>query len=129
MDTHTLFSYQISNTHIIKKILVQIYIIICITYTRKLAIATLLGYLFCSSRMGGGGGGGDFVSYVLHIKYVPGERPQFSTLNFRSGANHFSQMAKLFRSRALPFLVTKADFTFFSFPETIVFKIYFRSSR
>ena len=51
---------------------------------------------------GGGGGGGDF---HMHIGYVSREKPQFSAINFQSGAYHFHNYVKIFRSGASPYYI------------------------
>ena len=57
------------------------------------------GYLVAVTGPGGGGGGS--TSYVLHIRYVPRERPPFSTLNFSSGAkNILFQSITIFSCKA-----------------------------
>ena len=86
----------------------------------------------CSGGGGVGGGGLYFVCY--NVRYVSRERPPppFSTLNFSSGAYHYFIKKigqKLFFLDHSPFLVARQICYIFAVPETIAYKISFRSSR
>ena len=80
---------------------------------------------------GGGGVWGRGTLYVLHIRirYVLRERPPFSKLHFRSGAYNFhTQNDNNISFQSISMFSWKSDFTFFAVPDTIVFKLSFRSS-
>ena len=83
--------------------------------------------LWSQYQVPAGGGGG--TSYLLHIRYVPRERPPFSTLCIFIPEHIIFTKDTIFRSRASPFFAAMQVLHFLPFRRTIVFKIAFRSSR